>query len=207
MAGYSKEGDVGLYEGCVGEEVFMKRLPVFTLALGWLLMLALAGIAYGLWKERLQLNGTVYTGEVDVGFVGLEVIEDVAHDGEIAQESSDEAATCEATFYDQNPDSDGLEGLTVTVEDAYPGYRCRVIFRVQNLGTVPVAVGQPRPGVGNPAWVTVPSCYPEHQQLESGARTDPCTIQILFGNVDDAEEESTYTFSFTIEARQWNELP
>jgi len=52
-----------------------KSLPVVSLALILVLVLAGSGVAYGLWSEKLEISGTVYTGEVDVAFSGPYVTE------------------------------------------------------------------------------------------------------------------------------------
>ena len=42
-----------------------KSLPVVGLSLTLIVVLAMAGVAYGLWSQNLFINGTVYTGTVD----------------------------------------------------------------------------------------------------------------------------------------------
>ena len=45
-----------------------KSLPVGTLFIVLVIMLALLGVGYALWSETLTISGTVSTGEVDVEF-------------------------------------------------------------------------------------------------------------------------------------------
>lgn len=184
-----------------------KSLPVLVLSLGVILALAFAGVAYGLWAEELTLEGTVETGEVDVGLSLDGISELVWVNGYLQDEPAEKApaANCSADLSDSDPGSDGMETLTVTVEGAYPGWRCEVDFNVENLGTVPVLVHQPEQ-ISGPDWVTFMDCYDNDTQLESGYAAW-CTLVIEFFNEDGVEENSTYTFEFSILAHQWNEEP
>ena len=184
-----------------------KSLPVISLALILVLVLAGSGVAYGLWSEKLEINGTVYTGEVDVAFSGPYVSEWVEVNGIPMWEPwvKDKYAECYAKAYDYDPTSDGMEGIEITVKGAYPSYHCAVQFDVSNIGTVPVHVTQPT-GTDVPAWVQVHACYPNWYQLHPGDHVY-ATILIHFTNDDGVEENGTYKFHFDIDALQWNEAP
>ncbi len=183
-----------------------KSLPVLSLALILILVLSSVGVAYGLWAEKLVIDGTVYTGEVDVGFSGPYVYEWVAINGvqQMEPKVKDPYAECYAKAWDADPNSDGLEGITIMVRGAYPDYYCLVQFDVSNIGTVPVHISWPEGKA--PAWVQVGACYPNWYQLHPGDHVF-AGILIHFTNDDGVDELGTYTFSFTIDALQWNEAP
>jgi hypothetical protein len=190
-----------------------KRLPLGLLAILLIVLLAGVGVAYGLWSETLTIDGTVYTGEVDVGFSGpyvYEWVEDL--DGNVLKEPliKDKAAECYAKAIDSDTKSDGKETIVITVQGAYPSYHCLVKFDISNLGNVPVHISKPK-AVGNvPSWVQVSTCYPEWHQLHYN-ESAWASILIHFTNKDyDAklvDENGKYTFTFTIDALQWNEAP
>ncbi len=184
-----------------------KSLPVLMLALGVIVALAVAGVAYGLWAEELTLEGTVNTGEVDVGLSLESVDELVWVNGDLISEPAEKApaADCEATLVDSDDMSDGYETLTITVDGAYPGWRCEVWFNVENLDNVPVLIHEPAQ-ISGPAWAYIDDCYYDDTQLEQG-EAEYCLLVIEFFNEDGVEENATYTFEFSILAHQWNEEP
>jgi hypothetical protein len=171
------------------------------------ILLATVGVGYGLWSESLVINGTVQTGEVDVGFSGPYVDEWVLVNGvwELEPAAKDPFTTCEAALYDFDPSSDGLEGMTITVGGAYPGYYCGVYFDVSNIGSIPVKITQPIAGQSDAPFF-IDGCYANWTQLEPG-ESGWCYMYSLFDNEDGVAENTTYNFHFDIEARQWNEAP
>jgi hypothetical protein len=185
-----------------------RALPVGSILIVLAILLATVGVGYGLWSEKLVIGGTVRTGEVDVGFSGPIVYEYVLVNGQWGEEpaAKDPFTGCAAAFYDYDPGSDGMEGLAITVEGAYPGYLCDVVFDVSNIGSVPVKITQPIADEDNPALVFVDGCYSNWTQLEPGESVY-CAIWTLFDNEDGIAENATFNFHFDIEARQWNEAP
>ncbi len=190
-----------------------KRLPLGLLAVLLIVLLAGVGVAYGLWSETLTIDGMVYTGEVDVGFSGPYVTEWVEVNGYPKWEppAKDAYAECTAVAEDLDENSNGNEGITITVSGAYPSYHCAVKFDISNLGTVPVHIKQPYPSDGQtPSWVTVSACYPQWYQLHPG---DSAWAWILIHFTNDdyekglVDENGEYTFTFEIDALQWNEAP
>lgn len=183
-----------------------KRLPLGLLAILLIVLLAGVGVAYGLWSETLTIDGTVNTGEVDVGFSGPYVSEWVEVNGspQLEPKEKDEFAECYANAVDLDKTSDGNEGIEITVMGAYPSYHCAVKFDISNLGTVPVHITKPTGDQNNPAWVTVKACYPQWYQLHPG-KSAWAWILIHFTNKDLVDENGEYKFTFTINALQWNE--
>lgn len=185
-----------------------KRLPHGMLAILLIVLLAGVGVAYGLWSETLTIDGTVNTGEVDVGFSGPFVSEWVEVNGKHQREpkEKDQYTTCNATAKDTDPTSDGNEGIEIGVKGAYPSYHCAVKFAISNIGSVPVHITKPQAGDSTPKWVTVKACYPQWYQLHPG-KNAWAWILIHFTNDDEVNENSSHNFKFTIDARQWNEAP
>ncbi len=183
-----------------------KSLPVITITIIMLLVLATAGVAYGLWSESLVIDGTVYTGEVDVAFSGPYPYEYVNVNGRYMMEPrvKDPYAECYARAWDFDPGSDGLEGIEIYVEGAYPGYVCLISFDIHNLGTVPVHVTHPYGET--PEWVDVHVCYANWHQLHPGEAVWGY-IWIEFDNYDGVEELGQYGFHLDVDALQWNEAP
>lgn len=183
-----------------------KSLPLGIMAMILIVALATMGIAYGLWEEKLVIDGTVYTGEVDVGFSGPWPFEwvDVNGSPQMEPDIKDKYAECYAWRWDADPGSDGEEGITVEVVGAYPSYHCWVVFDVSNIGTVPVHVSHPYGEA--PPWVQVHACYPPWWQIHRGESVWG-SILIHFTNDDKVGENDRYEFHFTIDALQWNEAP
>lgn len=188
-----------------------KRLPLGLLAVLLIVLLAGVGVAYGLWSETLTIDGTVNTGEVDVGFSGPYVTEWVDVNGYPKWEprEKDQYAECTAEATDLDPNSDGKEGITIKVDGAYPSYHCAVQFDISNLGTVPVHITKPyvpEDDEETPSWVTVRACYPQWYQLHPNSSAW-AWILIHFTNNDNVNENGEYEFTFRIDALQWNEAP
>jgi len=186
-----------------------KALPVGTILVAMAILLATVGVGYGLWSERLVIDGTVHTGEVDVGFSGPYTYDFVLVNGVAQYEppEKDRFTTCEAALYDFDPNSDGLEGMTITVEGAYPGYYCVVYFDVSNIGSIPIKITRPIADENNAPFLYIDGCYTNWAQLEPTESSGWCYMYSFFDNEDGVAENATYHFHFDIEARQWNEAP
>jgi len=161
-----------------------------------LLVLALAtlGIGYGMWDKILYIDGTVNTGEVDADF-------DAAF--------TDDSGTNIDPGYDKHVASCEVSGvgtqtLYITIENAYPSYRCRVDFQVTNTGTIPVIVNAFNT-TGVPAELDVTLT-----DLPIGTQIDP-PMGEAHGDVEihvlqTAAELANYGFSAEIQLIQWNEF-
>jgi hypothetical protein len=183
-----------------------KRLPLGLLAILLIVLLAGVGVAYGLWSETLHISGWVMTGTVDVEFKDIKVTEKVGTPDGVVDEPEEKAnaANCYAVMAQVSTGSP--ETLAITVIGAYPSYHCYVTFKVNSTGSVPVHIYQPEvvPNHNNYDWVSFEDCYENDTQLhkdESGT----CTLLIHFTNDDNVSENTSYTFLYQIEARQWNE--
>lgn len=132
-----------------------KRLPLGLLAILLIVLLAGIGVAYGLWSETLTIDGTVKTGDVNVGFGRVTITEGVAVDGKLQIPEPTEkkdAANCYYEIKDAGTDS---ETLVITTAGAYPSWHCFVTYEVESTGSVPVHIDKPGYKLisgPNPAW-------------------------------------------------------
>lgn len=106
-----------------------------------LILLTVLGSALAMWYDVLKIRATVETGNVDVEFSGGLYVE------EVSEKFDKDVARCSARYATiENEDegnpfgNDDLE-LSITVDNAYPCYICKVnTVSVINLGTIPVKV-------------------------------------------------------------------
>jgi hypothetical protein len=192
-----------------------KSLPIGTLFIVLVIMLALLGVGYALWSETLTIEGSVMTGEVDVELVPGDLRECVDTQTGLCEDEPPEKNWAECSIEEFGPDGDsnaddGIDRLVVTVNGMYPSWHCKVPFTVRNIGGVPVHVKLPVPTDDIPEWVATDfdGCYVDSVQLHRFETTSTCTIDIHFTN-DQAPPENSgpYTFGWTILAHQWNEDP
>jgi len=209
-----------------------KALPITTVLLILALALATVGVGYGLWSKVLTIQGTVYTGEVnaqlsieeiDEGDAALVSDNGVNEDHEIEGKDIGE---CSVALISQSPpdlDNEGPQLMRITIENGYPSYSCFVNFNVQNNGSIPIKVDQPKLsgvdiGALDVAFLTgnigTEGCYYNevngsavppvfvHPQLEPKEQTF-CTIWVHVRQ--EAKQGATYTFLARVLAHQWNE--
>lgn len=184
-----------------------KRLPLGLLAILLIVLLAGVGVAYGLWSETLLIAGTVRTGEVNVEFTDIQVIEKVGTPNGLIDEPQEKASATNCYAVMAQVPTGNPETLAISVTGAYPSYHCFVKFAVKSTGSVPVHIYKPEavvPGPTNPSWVSLQNCYDNDLQLHQGDKAT-CEILIHFTNDDNVDENKMYLFKYQIEARQWNE--
>jgi predicted ribosomally synthesized peptide with SipW-like signal peptide len=115
-----------------------KSLPVGTLFMVLVIMLALLGVGYALWSDTLVIEGQVQTGEVDMAFSPCGT-----NDSGTANDPGYDkhVASCEcarSTGSIEDPSDDGYDQLNITITKGYPSYSCNVTYDMTNIGTVPV---------------------------------------------------------------------
>lgn len=185
------------------------------------LLLGSTGAGYALWSETLLIDGTVETGEVDWEWVTI--IAEVGGDPDYNY--TDWVATPGAwscppgysfvgihaedkdvghvTIAQVDTDVDGdIDQLDVTITDAYPYYLCNITTHVHNNGTVPIHIGTPI--ITQDSGILV-------QFMDSiGLQLHPCLsfeMSFYVGVEQSAVPGSTYQFSISLPAYQWNEYP
>jgi hypothetical protein len=170
----------------------MSRKSLGLIALVLIIALASLGIAQGLWSETLNINGTVQTGTVNVELSMSGWTED-------NEPANKDTATCTGALSDNN------NTLTITISNAYPNYICYVKnMDVHNVGTIPVHVHQPVFTAPAELTVELENCYAQDVQLHTNDAAY-CNWKITV--LQSAAQGSSYTFTGTIFAHQYNEEP
>jgi predicted ribosomally synthesized peptide with SipW-like signal peptide len=202
----------------------VKKVKYIALIL--VLALGLIGGAYAAWTDQLQVNGTVATGDIDVVFTSAV--------------SNDPAGTDDPASPEDDPKDVGVtevslsedgKTMTVTIDNAYPGYVSEIDYAVTNNGSVPVRLQNKTIDVtsGDPAalevdngclrcwleengfprllWVWMECRCGEDNVLEIGSQihdgdTFIGTISHLV--TDAAEMNGSYTYTITYDFVQWN---
>jgi len=205
-----------------------KSLPVVSLALTLIVVLATAGVAYGLWSQTLIINGTVYTGSVDATIQAFEVDQMADFNDYCTPGVYSLGIDCDQdTFLNDDMEAEGKDiaecvteqldpyTLQVTILQGYPSFNCFVKYGVTNVGSVPIHIYRPDyfyDGVYmgsaiNNAELHVngwpPICYTETTQLEPKEQAF-CSLHVHVNQ--GAAMNATYTFQVKIFARQWNEV-
>ena len=170
----------------------MKKFGLLLLAV--VLALGTMGVGYAMWYEDLYIDGTVYTGELDVGYY---CTWGVASDSEAAEK---DFSSITRSF-----SGDG-KTMYITINNAYPCIDYNHQFCVVTAGTIPVHFGNWVINRGTmPAGATIevtPDLY--GVQKHPGDHTE-CNIHVHLDNT--ATENATYTFSIDLTAYQYNEFP
>lgn len=161
-----------------------KTLPIFTALLALAMVLVLA---FAMWTETLKVNSLVDTGEVDISYYNIAIVEDWEAEGK-------DVGKCSYTL-----STDGI--LTVSIENGYPGYKCTVYFDIVNTGTIPV-VGPFFNITDVPEGIQVEFYPAEFTQLHPG---DSASYSIIVEVLQNAEEKAGYTVTIEITYIQWNE--
>ena len=199
-------------------------------ALPALLVIIILGTAAALWSDNLKIKTEVYTGDVDVEFIGSPQIDDPEVEGK-------DVGQCMASFEevededDGNPTGNNDIDLNITITNAYPSYTCKIYnVGVNNTGTVPVKLHSylivppsadcvfnasvfpnqwecDMDGDGDKdinIWGSFISMNNTHRQLHPGESTS-FTVELHVKQ--GASENSTMSFQIRILAHQWNEEP
>jgi hypothetical protein len=144
----------------------MKKIGLLCLAL--VFALGALGVGYAMWSDTLYIDGTVYTGDVDVEFSN-QMPNDSATLTDLSTGDPAEPGTWtdggnidDPTYWtwsgavqpETNPNDpefkevasidcnidEATSTLTVTIDHGYPSYFGGVGFTIDNLGTVPVKI-------------------------------------------------------------------
>lgn len=179
----------------------MRKKWFVTLAL--VLSLALVGLGLAWWTDTLTIAGSVETGEVDVLFTGAFTDDD----GVVNDPLIDPDDPLDPPTYDKNVAmkeaviSEDGKTLTCVITNGYPSYAPTTYFTITNTGTVPVKITgvTVTPPAGGEVQVTVPDLVDE--VIDPDDSLDGVCIQHV---TEAAAENSTYTYTVTINAVQWN---
>ena len=153
-----------------------------------LLIIALAalGVGYAWWTEQIMASGTIQTGNFDVHMDNASTAEDDPLN----------AAICSLSF------SDNGKIMGISVQNGYPGYSCRILFDLNNHGSIPTKVIDVHYTNGEDdfeissfgALSSKPLLYP----------AVPVSAELLVKLLPDAEPKTTYRFDLSIDIAQGN---
>lgn len=125
----------------------MKKLAALFLIV--VMALAVMGFSFAKWSDNVTVTANAKTRYFKFGFVPRSFLQmdvgpdwtgdDILSNPRLVPEGKNVGSTT-ANFYDSNCDS-YLDTLTVTVNNAYPGYYNEISAKVQNYGTIPVVGG------------------------------------------------------------------
>jgi len=172
-----------------------------------LLMLAVLGSAIAMWSDALKVMVTVRTGYVDVEF-GNVYTDDPPETTDPGYDK--DVATCYASLEQIEDEDEGNASgnndldLVITIENAYPSYRCTVYFEVKNTGTIPVKGPHITIEDNFNGAVTYEHNMEEEVQIDPGQSE---WFYISFHVEQEASENSTYTLQLKLMFHQWNEEP
>jgi hypothetical protein len=163
-----------------------------------ILSLAITGVAFAHWTDTLYINGTVNTGTFDAELsVG---------------EGYDSEPPCKDVSSISGTLSDDKNTITVTVSNAYPCIDYYLPIDLHCVGSVPLIIQSIEYNRGNlPENTTleiIPDpAHPSENVIRVGTQLHQC--QTAYGLLhlhldEDAAENTTYTFSVTINVVQWN---
>lgn len=166
-------------------------------------IIVIAG-AVAMWSDTLKINATIKTGEVKVKFSDW-TCSDSGSDPQAQgfhNEERKDVASCNVNVEASDGEGNPIK-LSVTLDNAYPGYSVNVTFNVDNIGTIPVKLlNYNIIGVdGNALWVSL--SVPEDTQIDSGGSS---TYTLHITVLQNAAESSKYTFEVDLTFAQWNEV-
>ncbi|XRH74887.1 MAG: hypothetical protein ACO0C9_05100 [Candidatus Methanosuratincola verstraetei] len=172
------------------------------------------GVTYGLWFQALYIYGTVYTGTLDARWS--------IHPAWDSEPPEKDYSNITVRACGDDPYT-----LYVTVENAYPCIWYYALIDLTNTGTIPwkiydtSLVTEGFPGtVQFVPWdekflnlIDLPAQHPqigEKMFIENGTQVHPGESAwgvFAIHLTNDAQENSTYTFTFKVVVEQWNEWP
>lgn len=156
-----------------------------------LLCVALVGIVYASWTGSIVAQGSISTGTFEVQFTGA--VSNDPGDSVDPGQTQNVAAT-ETVVTNQS--------VTVTIQNAYPGYTSRIVYQLTNTGTVPARV--------QVSVVPAGDSYGKISLTPSHMPTDPilpgASVTFFVDSTieEDADQDSIYGYTVTITATQFN---
>ena len=160
----------------------MKKALVLSLVL--VLCLVVVGVAYAQWTERLSVEGSVYTGNIDTVWTRGPCIDN---------EGTLDVAFVECSF------SEDRKTMYIDITNAYPGYEATCNPRLHNQGSVPVRIDTVV--CSDPGITVSGDAFTLNTVIEPGQEKDGLVI-VRIG--DTVEQSHTYNFGVRVNTVQWN---
>jgi hypothetical protein len=109
----------------------MKRRTATTglLFFGVVIALAMMGLVYGSWAERINIGGQVETGNINIKPQVAGVFK--------SDLKGKKVADCEVKVGDENTQTKKTP-IRVKIENGYPGFSCKIWLDLENKSTVPI---------------------------------------------------------------------
>ncbi|RLG56696.1 MAG: hypothetical protein DRN83_03440 [Hadesarchaea archaeon] len=171
-----------------------------------IIALGMSGVAFAHWSETLYINGTVYTGELDAEWSVHSIWDN--------EPSNKDVSGMTITPVDSDSDGD-YDQLDVVISNAYPSIDYYAILDVHNNGSIPLHTYITIDPGNLPDGTTLEFTGindifggPPVPPLENGAQIHPgrwAYARLHVHLPQSAAENTTYTFTITVEAVQWNE--
>jgi hypothetical protein len=197
----------------------MKKLGLIALTL--VLVLGLMGIGYAAWTEVLVINGTVNTGNLDATYTTGTNDPAQTNDPLTGQWSGnnglvwapsthagyDAAMTTIGVVTTNDETSTETNVATITVTDAYPGYKSSVALCITNTGTVPfkgsfgAVYNINHPAAGSESDITFIPGLPSSTTVLDVGQSTTMYLDIVVGNV---QETGAYTATVDLTLSQFN---
>jgi len=162
--------------------MFSKKSLHISLAFILLIALASLGLAYGYWTDNLQINGTVESGELEVEFTNLWWSD----------------TNCTYEFDSTN------HTLTITADNAYPGFWCEGSVQVKNTGSIPVKILPVAVTTSGPDYWDVYPYSSTAVTLQPGEFGAGTSVNFMIPVAETENEGAISTLTVTIAAQQVN---
>ena len=196
------------------------RLPLGILVLVLLVLLAMTGVAYGLWAKTLTIEGEIHTGTLHGKWTGALCTEFHPWPYSIATAVLGEAEGKDVGWFEVEVDPTDDNRLLITAWNAYPSYAvdCQVEF--MNDGTIPWKIR----GIALSPGQGLTNCIQTGTAQNPALECDQLTVQLMDGiaaqyepgevtaeslrfHVEQpAEMGSVYKFFVDVCVGQWNEF-
>jgi len=159
--------------------------------------LAVMAASYAQWTEKLDISGSVATGELDAGFSACSCT-----DNEVGTGYDAGVVSCELKDEDGDGDNELAE---ISITNAYPGYEANCTLTIMNTGSIPLRVASVNIDNPNPSELDVSiSNDPTNTTLDVG---ETVTFNVVALVTENAEELSGYSFNVTVDIVQFNYIP
>ncbi len=129
----------------------MNTRKTSLLSLSIVILLSLLGAVYAHWSDVVTIEGTINMGSLTLSFDYVEPPDcneyhwNEAHDQLIAGEYlGKDVGNCTAYYTENITDphtgKEGYKKLIIVVDNAYPQYIVGIVFKLHNIGTIPIKI-------------------------------------------------------------------
>ncbi|KAA0006506.1 MAG: hypothetical protein FE037_05135 [Thermoplasmata archaeon] len=177
-----------------------------------LISLALIGFAYAHWEEIITVEGQVSTGKVDAEITSWSCDDPPGTPGNPVNDPGydKDVASCVCSIIDS-------QKAKVTINNAYPCYTVTLNLVVKNTGTIPIALGEVRVDgntIPDQEWTPIDLDGDGKNDTEfyvifpqGSADPNKCiTTSLRIHIMEDAKQDTTYTFTIEFDFWNWNEV-